>query len=122
MRYRYRVIEPENCHRGFFRLDGLCLRHDLFGGEQGPLLTRELLLRGPAVAVLPYDPARDSCVLIEQFRVGAIDQPKGPWLTEIVAGIVEAGKAPESIARREVREQTGTQVRCSKIATDVVLT
>ena len=111
MRYRYQLIDRENCHQGFFRLDRLRLRHEFFGGGEGPVLTREVLLRGHAVAVLPYDPERDRCVLIEQFRVGAIEHHEGPWLTEIVAGIVEPGEAPKAVARREVREETGGQIQ-----------
>ena len=45
-------------------------------------LTREVFERGHAVAVLPFDPARDQVVLIEQFRVGALGVVDHPWLLE----------------------------------------
>lgn len=64
------------------------------------------------MAVLPYDPARDVVVLVEQFRTGCLDLPGEPWLLEAVAGLVDraAAEAPERAARREVLEETGLAV------------
>ena len=61
------------------------------------------------IVALPYDPARDLVVLVEQFRTGCVDHPGDPWLIEAVAGLVEDGEAPEAVARREVREETGLE-------------
>ena len=66
-------------YKGFFKLTEVVLRHDLFEGGESPELRRELLDRHQAAAVLPYDPVRDEVVLIEQFRIGAGDDPTGPW-------------------------------------------
>jgi ADP-ribose pyrophosphatase len=107
---RVAIETRETCHDGFFRLERIRLRHGLFGGGSSPPLTRELFERGHAVAVLPYDPVRDAVVLIEQFRVGALERPGGPWLTEIVAGIIDPGEAPEAVARREAGEEAGLEV------------
>ncbi|NNG03881.1 MAG: NUDIX domain-containing protein [Inquilinus sp.] len=104
------IQDTEICHRGFFRLDRLTLRHRRFDGGWTPPLTREVLLRGPAVAVLPYDPVRDEIVLIEQFRAGNYAAGRPGWMTEIVAGITDQGEAPEDVARREMREETGLAV------------
>jgi ADP-ribose pyrophosphatase len=60
--------------------------------------------------VLPYDPARDSVVLIEQFRIGAYAAGFAPWLIEPVAGMVEAGESPEEVARREAVEEAGCEI------------
>ncbi|MBT8438448.1 MAG: ADP-ribose diphosphatase, partial [Gammaproteobacteria bacterium] len=76
---KWSVITRESLYRGFFKLVGIELTHDLFEGGESPILRRELLDRGRAVAVLPYDPVRDEVVLIEQFRIGAGDDPSGPW-------------------------------------------
>jgi len=92
-------------YAGFFRLERLRLRHALFAGGMSPPLTRELFERGHAVAVLPYDPVADAVVLIEQFRVGALARPGGPWLVEIVAGIIDGDEGPEAVARREAVEE-----------------
>ncbi|WP_116475135.1 ADP-ribose diphosphatase [Zobellella maritima] len=104
------IVGRETAYRGFFRMLRLRLRHKLFGGGWSQILTRELFERGHAVAVLPYDPVRDEVVLVEQFRVGAIEQGDSPWLLEIVAGIVEAGESEEEVARREAGEEAGLTI------------
>ena len=105
------IVDRELCHRGFFRLERVRLRHSLHRGGMSPVLVRELLEKGDVVAVLPYDPLTDTVVLIEQFRVGAIGAERGAWLLEIVAGLMEPGEAPEEVARREATEEAGLAVR-----------
>lgn len=104
------ILERHPAWQGFFRLDVVRLRHRLFDGGWSREMQRELFVRGPAVVLLPYDPVRDQVVLIEQFRVGALDMPYSPWLLELVAGIVEEGEAPEAVARREADEEAGLKV------------
>ena len=101
------VIEREACFQGFYRLDRLRLRHRQFAGGMGPPLSRELFVRHDAVCVLPYDPQRDCVVLIEQFRVGALDKSENPWLLELVAGLIDKDEHPEEVARREAVEEAG---------------
>lgn len=101
------VVEREACFRGFYQLDRLHLRHRLFAGGMGKLINRELFVRHDAVCVLPYDPQRDCVVLIEQFRVGALDKSVNPWLIELVAGLIDKGEQPEEVARREAVEEAG---------------
>ncbi|MNZ98550.1 ADP-ribose pyrophosphatase [compost metagenome] len=83
------------------------LRHELFLGGMGPVISRELFVRHDAVCVLPYDPVRDCVVLIEQFRVGALDKSPHPWLLELVAGLIDKDEQPEEVARREAQEEAG---------------
>lgn len=104
------VIEKrEVLFKGFYRVDKLHLRHRQFAGGMGPLLTREMFVRPHAVAVLVYDADADEVLLIEQFRVGALETAH-PWQFEIVAGLVEPGEAPEDVARREAREEAGVEL------------
>lgn len=104
------VEQRESLYEGFFRMERLRLRHALFEGGQSSLLTRELFVRDDAVCVLLYDAARDAVVLIEQFRVGALDDAHSPWLLELVAGIVEPGESDAEVARREAREEAGAEL------------
>ncbi len=108
------ILESDTVWQGFFRVERLRLRHRLFGGGWGRPVVREVFERGQAAAILPYDPERDEVVLIEQFRVGALVAGVNPWITEIVAGIVETGETPEDVVRRELLEEAG----CT--ATDMV--
>ena len=105
------VIERrERCFQGFYRLDRVHLRHRLFAGHMGPRISREVFVRPDAVCVLPYDPQTDSVVLIEQFRVGALDKSPEPWLLEIVAGLIDTNEQPEEVARREAREEADLEL------------
>jgi ADP-ribose pyrophosphatase len=105
-----RILARETCFRGFYRLERLQLRHRQFSGAMGPALSRELFVRHDAVCVLPYDPQRDCVVLVEQFRVGALDKAANPWLLELVAGLIDSDEAPEQVARREAREEAGLEL------------
>jgi ADP-ribose pyrophosphatase len=104
------VIEKTAAYEGYFRIDRYRLRHRLFDGGWSGEVTREVFERGHAAAVLPYDPARDEVVLIEQFRVGAHAAGRDPWPTEIVAGIIEEGEEAGAVARREALEEAGCQI------------
>jgi ADP-ribose diphosphatase len=107
---RVEVIERSVAFQGFFRIVRYRLRHRLFAGGMGPLLERELFERGDAAVVLPYDPLRREVVLVEQFRLGAIEYDADPWLLEPVAGIIEAGESAPEVARREAGEEAGLEV------------
>jgi ADP-ribose pyrophosphatase len=104
------IILKETVWRGFFRVDRYRLRHRLFSGTWSTEMSREVLERGTAAAVLPYDPVRDSVVFIEQFRLAAHLAGFVPWQVEIVAGIIEPGNADDAVARRETAEETGLAV------------
>ena len=104
------IMRKELCFQGFFRMERYTLRHRLFNGDWSQPLVRELLERGHAAAVLPYDPVKDQVVLIEQFRIGAVSVATGPWLLEIVAGMIEENEAAESVVRREAVEEAGCEI------------
>ncbi|MEE4301028.1 MAG: NUDIX domain-containing protein [Pseudomonadales bacterium] len=104
------IVERRTAHAGFFRMDVLRLRHRLFEGGWSRVMERELFVRGPAVVLVPYDPRLDELVMIEQFRVGALDVGPSPWQMEFVAGIAEAGETMEAVARREAMEEAGLEV------------
>jgi len=107
----YQQEEEIAVYRGFFSLLKLKFRHTLFGGGWSETLTRELFHRSSCVAVVPYDPVRDTVVLIEQFRVGAMKAHADPWLLEIVAGAIEEGESPDEVAHRETWEEAGCEIQ-----------
>ncbi|MFN4282083.1 MAG: ADP-ribose diphosphatase [Alphaproteobacteria bacterium] len=104
------IAKREELFLGYFRVDRYHLRHRLFAGGMSAPFMREIFERGHAAAVLPYDPARDEVVLIEQFRPGALAAGFHPWLIEPVAGIIEPGESAESVARREAVEEAGCEI------------
>lgn len=104
---RYELLGVDSLYQGFFALNRFRLRFEFFSGGFSPEIDREVFERGHAVAVLPYHVARDEVVLIEQFRPGALQAPGGPWLLEIVAGMIEPNESVEAVARRELHEEAG---------------
>lgn len=104
------IVEKTTPFQGYFRVDRYRLRHRLHEGGWSDVMTREVFERGHAVAVVMYDPRRDELVLIDQFRPGAMAAGWHPWLTEIVAGIIEPGETPEQVARREAVEEAGCTI------------
>lgn len=99
------LVRKTTEYEGFFKLNRYCLRHELYAGGMSRPLIRELLERGHAAAVLPFDPVRDEVVLIEQFRIGAYARGDTPWLLEIIAGVIHDGESAEAVARREAEEE-----------------
>lgn len=99
------VVEKTRKYQGFFALDEYKFRHKLYRGGFSEVLTREVFERGDAVAILPYDPATDSIVLIEQFRPGALRSEHGPWQLELIAGMFGANEQPIEVAIREAKEE-----------------
>lgn len=111
MNYQFTILGQTTGYAGFFRMEKYHLRHELFRGGWSSEITRECLERGHAVAVLLYDPELDQVVLVEQFRVGAMQFPGGPWLLEIVAGIIDnPEESAEDVARREAIEEAGCTI------------
>jgi len=111
MKKEFKIIDKEVMHAGFFRLNKYQVQHTLFAGGWSEVLTRELFERGNCVAVLLYDPDKDKVVIIEQFRLGPIDEPDNAWMLEIVAGIIDAGETAEQVAYRESEEEAGCVVK-----------
>jgi len=99
------IIREEKLYKRFFRVDKIFLRHKLFNGGWGNEIGRELFMRGNAVAVVLYDPVADQIAMLEQFRIGGLNEANGPWLFEVVAGMIEDGELPEEVARRELMEE-----------------
>lgn len=110
MLYDVEVLEKTICFQGFFRLDRYRLRYRLFSGNWSPPVVREILERGHAAAVIPYDPIRNEVILIEQFRIGALAVSDGPWLMEIVAGIIEENESAEDVVKREGIEEANCDI------------
>ena len=70
------IIAKENKYHGYYKIDNYRVRYRLFEGGFGPVVNRELFERGHAAAVLPYDPILRKVILIEQFRIGAMQDKK----------------------------------------------
>lgn len=121
------VLAQEIVYHGFFKIHKARLRHKLFRGGWSSEMEREIVDRGHAVVVLPYDPERDSIIMLEQFRVGAVSSLGGvkrhadlsegsPWLLELVAGMIDEGETEAQVAMREMQEEAGLSAEKLKFA------
>jgi ADP-ribose diphosphatase len=101
------ITGAETPFERFLRVDVFRFRNRLFSGEWSDLRSYDVLRRGPAAAIVLYDPDRDMTVLVEQFRLPALLAGSSPWQLEAAAGLIDTGEAPDAVAIRETREETG---------------
>ncbi len=103
---KWKLHHKDLKYDGHFKVTKYQLTHEKFDGSDTPLLQREVVGRQDAVAMVAFDPDADKVVLVNQFRMGAIKEQQ-PWLTEIVAGLIEAEEIAEDVVIRECQEEIG---------------
>ena len=107
----FEIKSREFLYTGFIRVEKISLRHRLFNQtEYSKLIQRELIQRKQAAGVLIYNDQQQRFALIEQFRVGAIDDAVSPWQLEIIAGVLDGDESPEHCIRRESLEESGCEI------------
>jgi ADP-ribose pyrophosphatase len=111
MNQKFKILSKETLFQAHFKIDRYALKYHKFNGQWSNTVYRELFERGNAVAVLPYDPVLKQVILIEQFRIGAINGNESPWLLESVAGIIEKDESKEAVAKRETLEEAGLVIQ-----------
>lgn len=90
----------------FFGVQVDDLRFRRFDGSLSPLVRRAGFVMSDAITLLPYDPARDSVMVIEQFRYGPyLRGDANCWSLEPIAGRIDPGETPEACALREAQEE-----------------
>lgn len=105
------IESREPLFRGFIQVEKVSLKHRLFHREDySPLIQRELVHRPEAAGVLLYNDQQQRFALIEQFRVGALNDPVSPWQLEVIAGVLDGDESPESCIRRESLEESGCKI------------
>ncbi|MFN4155992.1 MAG: NUDIX domain-containing protein [Paracoccaceae bacterium] len=95
-------------YANFFSVEEYDLSFRRFDGTMSPVINRAVFVSADAVTVLPYDPARDRVLLVEQVRAGPFGRgDTNPWQLEAIAGRIDPGETPEDAARREAVEEAG---------------
>lgn len=106
------VSERHRVHSDFYAFDTLKLRHERFDGTWTDTLEREVFVPSDSAMVLPYDPKRDSVLLVEQMRLGPLGRgDRRVWQWEAVAGLIDPGETPEATVIREAREEAGVEIQ-----------
>jgi ADP-ribose pyrophosphatase len=93
-------------HQGFLRLYEYEFDVEKLGGGL-TRISREIMERGNAVAVLGHDPNRDEVVLGKEFRPGVMVAGDYPYRDNLVAGAIDENETALDAAVREMREETG---------------
>ncbi len=106
----YQILDKKRVYQGYFALDEIVVKHRLFNGGWCEPYNREIFERGSAAAVVLFDAKLKKTVLIEQFRPGAMNSSKTPWMVEVVAGIIEPGEKAEDVAVRESEEEANQKI------------
>ncbi|WP_120428872.1 NUDIX domain-containing protein [Acinetobacter baylyi] len=106
------IEKRESLYQGFTRLEKVSFRHRLFDQQEyTPVIQRELITRKQAAGVLLYSHQQRKFALIEQFRIGAIEDTSSPWQLEIIAGVLDGDESPETCIRRECLEESGCEIQ-----------
>jgi nudix-type nucleoside diphosphatase (YffH/AdpP family) len=103
-----KIVEKIHAYKGWNDLYRLVIDYTGSNGKT-VRVTREVVDHGSGASILLYDPARDTVVLVRQFRMAPFYLGRGPFLLETAAGLLE-GDDPEEGVRREALEETGYRV------------
>ncbi len=109
---RAKILTMRDLFTGFISLRQVEVQFEKFDGTLSEPVHRLVVHRGDAVAVLIFNTADRTVLLVRQFRfpVYSVDPEQG-WPLEIVAGVIDHGETPESTAVREVEEETGYAIQ-----------
>lgn len=104
--HQHRLIERKTIFDHFLQVDRMTLQKK----QDGEQLTRFVVKRPDATAIVLYNAATDQIVLVKQLRVPALGKEADPYLWELPAGVVEAGESPSDTIVRETEEETGFHI------------
>jgi ADP-ribose pyrophosphatase len=104
------ILSDDTVWNGRFTLHVIKFRNRRFDGAMSGVRTWELLCRGRAAAVVPYDPVTDKVVVIDQFRLPALAAGMDPVMTELCAGLCDGDDTAEQTILREAHEEMGLEV------------
>jgi ADP-ribose pyrophosphatase len=109
---RIKIQSSKQVYNGFFRVDQIRLKHELFKGGWSSEIYRELLCQNQHGAVIfLYDLKDEVIVLIEQIRACTLaTEGQNNWLLEPVAGMIEEGESAEITCVREAQEEAGAEL------------
>jgi ADP-ribose pyrophosphatase len=103
----YQIISSDLIQCSGYECKSFFLKYRLFDGNWSGNIETSIIMRSKSIGALLYDPILKKVVLIKQFRSGAIDIFKDPWLLEIVAGKNDLNLTPTQAVIQEIKEEVG---------------
>lgn len=97
------ILEKSIVSSGFLNVYACTVKTN----EHDTPITREVMERGHAVAILVYDPKRDEVLLTNELRIGLLASGEYPYSDALPAGMIDANETPLMAAIRELKEETG---------------
>lgn len=116
---KVRVIGTETLSDDWGRLTRVTLDYRRDDGTV-QRLSRENYDHGNAAAIVLFNPARRTVLLVRQFRYPVLANGDAAFLLEACAGLLD-GDDPETCARREAVEETGHEPRDIVHVSDVYM-
>lgn len=104
----HEVISVENKHNHFLNLDLIKVKVDYEDGNS-QILKRYFVNGSNAASVLIYDRKNDLALMVEQFRIGMVNEDNASSL-ECPAGLIDEGETAQQAVIREVQEETGETI------------
>ena len=116
---RIRVLERQTLSKRFVNLEKVTIEHETRSGGR-IVVEREIHDHGNAAAILLYDPAERSVVLVRQVRVPVFLNGGEGWMIEAPAGLLDGDHPAEAIAREAI-EETGYLVENAEYLYDAYM-
>lgn len=103
---KIKLVSEKNLFRKFVSVDEL----NFFLADKQTDLTRFVVTRPDAAAILLYNKTRKTVVLIKQFRAPVFSKNQDGYILEVPAGVLEPTEDPMAGIIRETLEETGYRI------------
>ena len=118
---KYEVKKLNSSRHKIFDVETYMVRKEHDDGSLFGEYERVNIKRGDAVAMLLYNPEKDTVILVRQFRLALYTKTGDGLLWEIPAGMIEADEKPKDVAIRETLEETGYKINEPELLHHIIL-
>ncbi|MHB1146007.1 MAG: NUDIX domain-containing protein [Lutibacter sp.] len=106
---KVKIIDVKNLSKAHYKLDKVEFEYQTNNGSW-QMQSRECYDRGDGAAILLYNPAKKTVILIKQFRMPSyLNGNATGMMIEVCAGLLDENN-PEACIIKEVEEETGFKI------------